>query len=175
MVIIRDVRMTEGVEWGLHAAVLLALAPEGVGLPAARIAEFHGVAAPYLAKHLQALARAGVLDSVPGARGGYRLARPADEITVREVVEAIDGPAAAFRCTEIRRRGPVAGPPGDYTAPCAIHAVMVRADSAWRAELARTTVADLATNVVTTSSPSSLREGARWFADVTRTGGAERR
>ena len=48
-----------------------------------RIAEFHGVGAPYLSKHLQTLARAGILESVAGARGGYRLARPAAEIRVR--------------------------------------------------------------------------------------------
>lgn len=160
--------MSEGVEWGLHAVVLLALAPAGAALSGARIAEFHGVPAPYLAKHLQTLARAGILDSVPGARGGYRLARSADRISVRDVVEAIDGPVAAFRCTEIRRRGPVAGPPGDYRAPCAIHAVMDRADTVWRDELARTTAADLATSVLTTSSPESLERGVRWFADALR-------
>ena len=47
-------RLSEGVEWGMHAVVLLAFAPAGSALPAARIAEFHGVPAPYLAKHLQA-------------------------------------------------------------------------------------------------------------------------
>lgn len=159
--------MSEGVEWGMHAVVLLALAPEGTALPAHRIAEFHGVTAPYLAKHLQTLARAGILESVPGARGGYRLARPAGEIRVLDVVEAVDGPSSAFRCTEIRRRGPAAGPAADYTGPCAIHATMLRADAAWRDVLARTSAADLAGSVITTSSPASLERGAAWFASVT--------
>ena len=44
---------------------------------ATRLAEYHGVPAPYLAKHLQALSRAGIVESSPGPRGGYRLARPA--------------------------------------------------------------------------------------------------
>jgi len=158
--------MSEGVEWGMHAVVLLALIPEGTALPAARIAEFHGVTAPYLAKHLQTLARAGILEAVPGARGGYRLGRPAAEIRVVDVVEAIDGPSSAFRCTDIRRRGPAAGPASDYTAPCAIHAVMIRADAAWRAELARTTAADLAASVLTTSSPDSLARGIEWLIRI---------
>ena len=58
---------------------------------------------------------AGVLRTVKGARGGYRLARPPAEITVLDVVEAIDGDESAFRCTEIRRRGPLAMPAREYT------------------------------------------------------------
>lgn len=162
-------RMSEGVEWGMHAVVLLALAPPETALATARIAEFHGVRAPYLAKHLQALARAGILESVPGARGGFRLAKAADAIRLVDVVEAIDGPSSAFRCTEIRRRGPAAGPASDYAVPCAIHAAMIRADAAWRAELARTTAADLAASVLADASPTGLERGAAWLARATRT------
>ena len=77
-----------------------------------------------------------MLETVKGPRGGYRLARPAAEITVLDVVEAIDGDEPAFRCTEIRRRGPTAMPAREYRMPCGIHRVFTRADEAWRAELA---------------------------------------
>lgn len=160
-------RLPEGVEWGIHAVVLLALTPPGASLTANRIAEFHGVPGPYLAKHLQALARVGILESVAGARGGYRLARPADEIRVLDVVEALDGDTVSFRCTEIRRRGPAALPAAEYRVPCAIHTTMLRADAAWRAELARTTAADLAHEVLTTSSARGLELGAAWLTEVT--------
>ena len=103
-------KLSDGVEWGVHACVVLAVLPPDAALPAARLAEYHGVPSAYLAKHLQALARAGVLETVKGPRGGYRLARPATDITVLDVVEAIDGDEPAFRCTEIRRRGPSAVP-----------------------------------------------------------------
>ncbi|MFC6932409.1 Rrf2 family transcriptional regulator [Actinomadura yumaensis] len=46
--------------------------------------------------------------STAGARGGFRLARPLERITLMDVVAAIEGPDDAFQCTEIRRRG--AGP-----------------------------------------------------------------
>jgi Rrf2 family protein len=151
----------------MHAVVLLALTPPGASLTALRIAEFHGVPGPYLAKHLQALSRAGILESLAGARGGYRLARPADEIRVLDVVEALDGDSASFRCTEIRRRGPAAVAASEYRVPCAIHATMLRADAAWRAELARTTAADLAREVLATSSPRGLELGAAWLTEVT--------
>ena len=54
-------RLSEGVEWGLHCAVLLAVMPPDAALPTSRLAEFHGVPVPYLAKHLQAMSRAGIL------------------------------------------------------------------------------------------------------------------
>ena len=114
-------RMSDGVEWGVHVCVLLAALPDDAALPAAKLAEYHGVPAAYLAKHLQALAGAGVLRTVKGARGGYRLARPPAEITVLDVVEAIDGDESAFRCSEIRRRGPLAMPAREYTKMCGIH------------------------------------------------------
>ncbi len=165
-------RLSEGVEWTVHCCTLLAVIPEGECLPGSRLAEFHGVAGPYLAKHLQALTRAGILESVPGARGGFRLARPADEITVLDVVEAIDGDQPAFTCTEIRRRGPAGGLPARfYPKPCGIHALMDRADAAWRAELATTTIAQLAVHAAESSAPEAAMKAAQWFQEVSIRGG----
>ena len=159
-------RLSEGVEWGLHCATLAAVLPPGAALPATRLAEYHDVPTAYLAKHLQALSRAGVLEAVPGRRGGYRLARPATVITVLEVVEAIDGVEPAFRCTEIRRKGPARLPAREYRVPCSIHVVMDRADAAWRAQLARTSIADLVAMVAASAPPLALEKGLRWFQEV---------
>ena len=161
-------RLSEGIEWALHCATLVAILPPGATLPAARLAEYHGVPGAYLAKHLQALSRGGILESVPGPTGGYRLARPPAEITVLDVVEAIDGSDPSFTCTEIRRRGPAAVPAREYRLPCSIHVVMDRADAAWRAELAATTLADLVEQVVTVASPRALAKGATWLREVMR-------
>ena len=161
-------KLSEGIEWGLHCATLVAILPSEGTLPASRLAEYHGVPGAYLAKHLQALSRGGILESVPGPSGGYRLARPPAEITVLDVVEAIDGTNPAFTCTEIRRRGPAAIPAREYRLPCSIHVVMNRADAAWRAELAATTLADLVELVVTTASPQALATGAAWLQEVMR-------
>src|SRR6476659_5546992 len=68
-------KLSDGVEWGTHVTTLLAVLPPDRALPAAKLAEYHGVPAAYLAKHLQALSRAGILESVQGPRGGYRLDR----------------------------------------------------------------------------------------------------
>jgi Rrf2 family protein len=161
-------RLSDGVEWGVHVCVLLAALPRDAALPAAKLAEYHGVPAPYLAKHLQALAGAGVLDTVKGARGGYRLARPAADITVLDVVEAIDGDESAFRCSEIRRRGPMAMPAREYTNACGIHRAFTRADEAWRAELAASTIADLLVGVISDVPRPTLEKGARWLQESAR-------
>ena len=139
-------KLGDGVEQAIHSVLMLgALAPGGT-LPAAALAEYHGVSASYLLKHLQALSGAGILAAVPGPAGGYRLARPAGAISVLDIVLAVEGPGPAFRCSEIRQRGP--DPiPGVAASPCEINAVMLRAERAWRAELARVSIADIAAEV----------------------------
>src|SRR5215510_6922240 len=59
-----------------------------------------GLPAPTVSKLLAALARAGLLVSHRGAKGGYRLARPAAEVTAADIVSAVDGPIALTICIE---------------------------------------------------------------------------
>lgn len=162
-------RLGEGVEWALHSCTVLALLPPDLAMPAARLAEFHGVPPAYLAKHLQSLAGAGIVDSVPGAKGGYRLARPAAEITVLDVVLALEGEGTAFRCTEIRQRGP-AGHPRKQAAlkPCGIARVMWQAEDAWRASLRETSLADVVAGLARDVDPGTAAQGAVWIREVVR-------
>jgi Rrf2 family protein len=160
-------RLSEGVEWGLHCAVLLAVLRADTPLATGRLAEYHGVPVAYLAKHLQAMSRAGIVAAEPGRGGGYRLARPATDISVLDVVEAVDGEDPAFRCLEIRRRGPAAAPAREYRMMCGIHRVMVEADDAWRARLARTSIADLAAGVAEDASPKMIEKFGTWLQEVT--------
>lgn len=66
---------------------------------AAGLAERTGLEAPTVAKLLKPLAQAGLVQAFRGANGGYRLARPADDITLVEIVEAIEGPLAMTDCS----------------------------------------------------------------------------
>jgi Rrf2 family protein len=70
------------------------LAAQGDGQPVASplIARARGISERFLVKALTPLVRAGLLLSLKGPSGGYRLARPATKISLLEVVEAIDGP-----------------------------------------------------------------------------------
>jgi Rrf2 family protein len=136
--------MSQGVEWALHALLTLAWLDDDEPVTVGRLATGHDLPPAYLTKHLQALARAGILESIPGARGGFRLARPPSSITMMDVVSAIEGTQEAFRCAEVRKRGVGADlPSSTFDAPCVINASMRRAEMAWRRELAGRTVADI--------------------------------
>lgn len=156
-------KLGDGVEQAIHCMLLLSgLTPSGV-LSAAALAEFHGVSASYLLKHLQALAGAELLDSVPGPKGGYRLARPADKITLLDVVLAVEGPAPAFRCGEIRQRGPSPVAAHFFKAPCAVNAAMLKAESAYRTELKKVTLADLTSGADTALGKAIATRSCAFF------------
>jgi Rrf2 family protein len=161
-------QLGEGVEWALHCCTVLALVPEDKTMPASRLAEYHGVPPAYLAKHLQALAGAGIVESTAGRKGGYRLAKAPNEITVLAVVDAVEGDEPAFRCTEIRRRGPARVAASEYRAPCGIAQVMQDAEDAWRAHLEGVTIADLLQGLAVSVSPVAIRKAAGWFQEVLR-------
>ncbi|WP_435602677.1 ComEC/Rec2 family competence protein [Streptomyces sp. bgisy130] len=154
-------RMSEGVEWGLHCCVTLAWLEGDGPVSTARLAASFELPAAYLNKRLQALVRAGILRSTPGARGGFQLARSPERITLMDVVAAIEGADDVFRCTEIRRRGAGAAASGrEFGRPCGIATAMGKAELAWRRELAAQTLAD-----VMAGTPASAAERTRrWFA-----------
>jgi Rrf2 family protein len=136
--------LSEGVEWSLHCTWLLTHVPPDEALPSRRMAEFYGLPPAYLSKLLKSLVRAGILAATTGPRGGFRLARAPEDITVLDVMEAIEGRTPLFLCKEIRQRGPVPASKADCRRPCGIAKVMNDAEWAWRAQLAATTVADIA-------------------------------
>lgn len=136
-------KLGDGVEQAIHCVLLMSGLSETGVLSAAALAEFHGVSPSYLLKHLQAMAGAGLLESVPGPKGGYRLAKAADKITLLDIVVAVEGLQPAFRCAEIRQRGPSPVAGHFFKAPCAVNAAMLKAEKAYRAELKNVTVADL--------------------------------
>ncbi len=136
--------MSQGVEWALHALLTFAWLDDDEPVTVGQLATGHDLPAAYLNKQLQALARAEILESLPGARGGFRLARPPSSITMMDVVAAIEGTQEAFRCAEVRMQGVGADlPRSNFDAPCVINASMRRAELAWRRELAGRTVADI--------------------------------
>ena len=158
--------MSERVEWAAHCSVLLALLPEGGSLTAVRLAEYHGVPGPYLAKALQSLMQAGIVDSRAGRSGGYRLARPAGSVTLLQVFDAIEGDGTFFRCTEIRRRGPSRVAASRYSPACGVAGAMWEAERAWRESLDRVTIADLAASTMAEAPAGAVAKGVRWLATV---------
>jgi FeS assembly SUF system regulator len=84
-----------------YATVVLAVlaAEPGALLSASGLAERAGLEAPTVAKLLKPLAQAGLVQAFRGAAGGYRLARPAAEISLVEIIEAMEGPLAMTECS----------------------------------------------------------------------------
>lgn len=74
-------------QYAIRAALCLAQQPPGSTIGAAHIADRLGLPANYLSKILHSLARAGVLVSERGPRGGFRLARSAEQVSLAEVIE----------------------------------------------------------------------------------------
>jgi Rrf2 family protein len=91
-------------EYGVRVMVELARrarpSPDGAGgvVPLAEIAEHDGLPLAYLEHLVARLRKAGLIDSRRGSRGGYMLARPAEQITTAEIVEALEGTIAPIEC-----------------------------------------------------------------------------
>ena len=136
-------KLPASTEWVLHCATSLAQLEPGATASAAQLAEYFDLPAPYLAKQLQALTRAGVLAATTGPRGGFRLARPASEVTLLQIVEAVGGASSPYECREIRQQGRGALPPEDCRHTCILAAKMAEAHDAWRRSLAGVSLADI--------------------------------
>jgi Rrf2 family protein len=85
-------------EYGVRVMVDLARRGSDDPVPLAEIADHEGLPLAYLEHLVARLRRAGLVDSRRGAHGGYLLAREADQITMAEVVEALEGAIAPIEC-----------------------------------------------------------------------------
>jgi Rrf2 family protein len=153
------------VEYGLHC--LLWLVDPASGQPSSRdLAELQGISPSFLAKIFPKLEKAGIVHASEGLRGGYRLAKSPETITVLEVVDAIEGEKPLFECREIRGRCAIFGgkpPAWSIDGVCGIHAVMLRAEQSMRQELARNSLADIAKTVGKKAPADFPIEVQRWF------------
>ena len=137
--------LTASVEYGLHSLLWLIDAGEDP-LSSRDLAEFQRLSPTFLAKILAKLEKGGIVKATGGVRGGYALARAAEEISFLEVIDAIEGRKPLFDCQDIRGRCALFGdvPPVWATrGACSVHAVMLRAEKAMRESLASQSLADL--------------------------------
>lgn len=157
-------QLSKGVEWAVHCCTLLPLLPAGRGLSADALAGYFEVPSAYLAKQLQALRRTGIVESVRGQRGGYRLGRSPDAISLLDIVDAIEGSSPAFRCSEIRQNGPCALKRSECKRPCEIASAFAEAEAAYRGALSSKTLANIMFEAAQNSSPDHMQSVAKWVA-----------
>ncbi len=92
-------QITRQADYAIRAILFLAHLEPNERAATSQIAEEKHIPPSFLAKIISQLSIAGLIHTSRGARGGVSLARPADQISVLEVVEAIDGPIALNQCT----------------------------------------------------------------------------
>jgi Rrf2 family iron-sulfur cluster assembly transcriptional regulator len=85
-------------EYGLRGLLFLAKQPPEKVTLISKISRDQNIPEAFLAKIFQRLSKTGLLRSVRGAKGGFSLGKPAHQITMREIIEALEGPIALNRC-----------------------------------------------------------------------------
>jgi Rrf2 family transcriptional regulator, cysteine metabolism repressor len=131
-------------EYGVRVMVELARRSDGEPIPLAEIAANDGLPLAYLEHLVARLRKAGLVDSRRGSRGGYLLARPAAQITMAEVVEALEGSIAPIECIS---QGPdgsiVCARESERDHVCPTKLLWTRVRSSIVTTLRETTLADL--------------------------------
>jgi Rrf2 family protein len=92
-------RLSAKVDYAVRAAVELAAAGDGAVVKGERIASAQDIPLKFLENILVELRKAGLVRTQRGPDGGYQLARPASEISVADVIRAVEGPLAVVRGT----------------------------------------------------------------------------
>jgi Rrf2 family protein len=130
-------RISAKADYAVRAAVELAAATDEKPVKAERIATAQAIPLNFLENILGELRHSGIVRSHRGAEGGFRLARPAEEITIADIIRAVEGPLASVR----------GGPPeqSEYSgASEALPRVWIAVRASLRAVVEHVTVADVA-------------------------------
>ena len=130
--------LTKRGDYGVRAMVALASVPPGGLLSVRRIADEMDIPVRFLPQVMGDLARAGLVTSATGRAGGYRLARPATEVSLLDVVEAVEGDSRRRTCI---LRGVPCGLDGTT---CAVHDPFFAAQDAMIAQLSSADLASIA-------------------------------
>lgn len=123
-------QITRQADYAVRAVLYLAEHGPATRVATAEVAEKQRIPLSFLAKIMAQLSAAGIVRSTRGAHGGVALGRPADEISLLDIVEAIDGPVLLNECV----LDPTACPLG---ADCTVHRVWCQAQSELVDRLAR--------------------------------------
>jgi Rrf2 family transcriptional regulator, iron-sulfur cluster assembly transcription factor len=142
--------ITQQADYAVRAVLELALQPPGARLSCEAIARRHTIPLAFLTKICARLTTEGILRSQRGVNGGVQLARPADEINLLEVVEAIDGPITFNRCN--RKPSECA-----RSRTCVVHPIWAELCSEFRARLASYDFATIAASARSTSTLQTIQ------------------
>lgn len=129
-------------DYGVRVILDLASLPVNERVLSHEIAERQNIPGPFLAKIISQLSTSGLVVTYRGSGGGVSLARPAAEISLLEVIEALEGPIRLNRCTI----EPEVCPRNGY---CPVHHIMAKARADLASQLGRATFDNLAKSLQT--------------------------
>ena len=139
-------QITRGSDYAILGLLRLAQAGNRPIVMLSEIAEQEDLPESYLAKVFQALTHAGLVRSRRGVRGGFALARAPESITLKQIIEAVEGPIALSPCLHLdqycRRQ-----------ASCVVRSVLADAEAVIAETFARTTLADMLAKQAQAAAP----------------------
>lgn len=160
--------ISAGVEYALHCLLFLVDTEDGGPPASARdLAELQQVPPEFMSKLFTKLQKAGIVVAKEGVGGGFTLARPSLDISVLDVVEAIDGRKQLFDCKGIRGQCALfehGTPSWASDGVCSIHAVMLEAEKRTRETLAAQTLGQVAARARSKAPPEHAKEVKDWLA-----------
>ncbi|MGE7610696.1 RrF2 family transcriptional regulator [Paenibacillus sp. NPDC101420] len=130
-------KYSQATDYALHAMLYLVTAASDKPVGVQLLAEKLGVSQTYLSKMMTKLVKAGLIQSAPGANGGYRLRRKSEEISFLDIIHAIEGTASLFECSL------------DHGSECLIQQVVIDAERQMEQYLENRKIADLAKTMKT--------------------------
>ncbi len=131
-------RLTRQADYGILLLAEMAAGAPGALHAASELAASTGLPVPMVSKTLKVLGRGGLLESVRGPRGGYRLVRPPDAISVADIVKALEGPIAMTTCAETK------GGDCGFESKCRVHDNWLKLNRVVIGALSRLSLAEMA-------------------------------
>lgn len=123
-------KYSNATNYALHTMIYLIRLPQGNTIGVAELAKVQKLSPTYLSKILTKLTKAGLIESTPGVKGGYRISRSQNEVSFFDVIKAIEGETNLFDCS-IHHEG------------CLIEDVMRKAEENMKNELQSTLLIDI--------------------------------
>lgn len=153
--------MKPGVEQSVYAILLLNMLPDKAVLPGEAISQQLGTSPTYFQKLLRKLVSAGLITSVPGVKGGFKLNKKPENISVFDIYEAIEGQQALYSPSG------VLGDLLELKEPercCLLTDLMLDAENAWRLRMEQETIALLSEKMNEQRFQEKTRKLNEWLA-----------
>ncbi|WDV08783.1 MULTISPECIES: Rrf2 family transcriptional regulator [Lysinibacillus] len=156
------------VEYALHSLVYLIDVPPNESIGIKDLSEFQGLSETYLSKVLGKLSKEGIVSSVSGVKGGYRLNKKPQDISFWDVVRAVEGEDPIFQCKNIKANFAYQKTNEQCEScigqsNCTINSVMLEAEEQMRNYLRSKTIAWLEEELQRTLPGKQLEEAKNFF------------